>query len=60
MPYISLYVPWFSITETVLEARLKKWEKGIDIVVATKEDLEEYIDTKMQQYAKEEFTDDYL
>ena len=42
------------------EARLKKWEDGINVATATKEDLAEYLDTKMHQYSVEKFADDLL
>jgi len=34
------------------KARLKKWEWGIDLETATKEDFTDYLDTELYQYTK--------
>jgi hypothetical protein len=37
--------------------KIKKWGDGIDTVTATKEDLEEYVDTKLHVHVREGFSD---
>ena len=40
--------------------KIKKWENGINPVTTTKEDLQEYLDTKLYQYSIDRTTDDNL
>jgi hypothetical protein len=42
------------------EARIKKWDWGIDLGIITKEDLKEYLDTKLYQYIEDRSTDHNL
>jgi hypothetical protein len=37
--------------------KINKWGDGIDTVIVTKEDLEEYVDTKLYVYVCEGFSD---
>jgi len=42
------------------KAQIKKWEDRIDPVAVTKEDLQEYLNTKLYQYTLDRTTDDNL
>ncbi|PMD38756.1 hypothetical protein L207DRAFT_43612 [Hyaloscypha variabilis F] len=42
------------------KGRIKKWEKGIKPDTATKEDIQEYINTMIYQYTLDRITDDNL
>jgi hypothetical protein len=42
------------------KARRKKWRYGIDITTSTKDDLSEYLNTKLCQYALYDSSDDNL
>jgi hypothetical protein len=37
--------------------KINKWGDGIDIVTATKEDLKEYVNTKLHVHVREAFSD---
>jgi hypothetical protein len=40
--------------------KIKKWENGINPATAIKEDLQEYLDTKLYQYSIDRTTNDNL
>ena len=40
--------------------KIKKWENGINPVTTTKEDLQEYLDTKLYQYSIDRTTNNNL
>ena len=45
---------------TMWRARIKRWEDGVKLGTATKEDLQEYLSTKLYQYTLNKTTDDNL
>jgi hypothetical protein len=48
------------MAENEWKTRLKKWEDGIKLSIATKADVLEYMDTKLHEYTQDRITDDNL
>ena len=42
------------------KGQIKKWQEGIKLETATKEDIQEYINTMIYQYTADRITDDNL